>query len=268
MSKQFYPNATPVNPSDTAGLVTRRSRAIGPIENVNPAQDLAETRYQRKMPMATDYLGQPPCEKRPKKLAIPAHMTQGLSIGSANVARERIQRNRSGGGCRPTYAHLGNESKAVPGVKIQHLANDMDQATLPAELAIGGDSRAWFAGQRTKVEKEDERPDLTTLVQEETLARRRSEIRKAGENKLWLYAAEAGVEPSAKLGFYPANCSPDGLPCHEDIASRLACLHHFAIAKCNNAGLFQSDERSGSRHCLSTGASNFIHGFEESPCLC
>ncbi|CAF9904680.1 MAG: hypothetical protein ALECFALPRED_009388 [Alectoria fallacina] len=200
MSKQSYPNATPVNPLDTAGLVTRRSRAIGPTENVNPAQDLAETRYQRKMPMATDYLRQPPCEKRPKNPVIPAHMTQGLSIGSANVARERIQRNRSGGECTPTYGHLGNESKAVPVVRIQHLANDMDQATLPAELAIGGDSSAWFAGQRTEVEKEDERPDLTTLVQEETMARRRSEIRKAGDMKLWLYAAEAWVESLAKLG--------------------------------------------------------------------
>ncbi|KAL9130715.1 MAG: hypothetical protein Q9175_006952 [Cornicularia normoerica] len=200
-NKPSYPSATSVEILHTSGLATGRSRAIGSTEKAHPARDLAETRYQRKKPMAADCLRQPSCGNRPRYLASPTHMTQGLSLGSVNIARERIRRNQSGDGCTTTYGHLVNESRTVSGMRFQRIADDKEQATPPAELTIGGDSRAWFAGQWTEVEEEGERRGLTTFMQDETLARRRSVSRKAVDVKLWLYAAEVWIEPSAKLGF-------------------------------------------------------------------
>lgn len=199
-NKQYYPSATPTDILHTSGLVTGRSQAIAPKEKVDPARKLAETKYRRKTPMPADCLRQAPCEKRPEYLACPAHMTQGLSLGSANVARERVQRSQNGDGCTPIYDHLGNESRAEPGVRLQYIIGDEEHATLPAELTIGSDNRAWFAGQWVEVEEESECPDLTTSMREETLARKRSVSRKAADMKL-LYTAEAWVERLAKLGF-------------------------------------------------------------------
>lgn len=199
INKQSFPGATPADTVDTPRLVTGRSRAIGPIEKADPARDLAETRYHGKIPMPADCLRQPPCENRPRSLASPTHMSQGLSLGRANVTRERVQRNQSGDGCTTTYGHLGNEFRAVPGVRVPDIADDKEQATLPAELAIGSDSRAWFAGQWAEVEEKSAPPDLTTLMQEETLAHRGLVLRRAADVRMWSYAAEAWVEPSAKL---------------------------------------------------------------------
>lgn len=199
-NKQAYPSANPADTLHTSGLVTGRSRAVGPAEKADLARGLAETRYQRKTSVPADCLRQPPCENRQRNLASPTHMTQGLSLGSANVARERIQRHQSGGGCTPTYGHRGNEFRALPGVRLQRIADDKEQATLPADLTTGGDSRSWFAGQWADVEEEPKRSDLTTSMQEETLTRRRSVFEKAADVKLWLYAAEAWVEPLHKLG--------------------------------------------------------------------
>ena len=84
---------------------------------------------------------------------------------------------------------------------VPYTTDDKEQANLPAELTIGGDSKAWFAGNWAEVEKEGETPDLTALVQEEALASRRSVVRKKADVKSLLYAAEAWVEPLAKLGY-------------------------------------------------------------------
>ena len=199
-NKQAYPSANSADTLHTSGLVTGRSRAVGPIEKADPARGLAETRYQRKTSMPADCLRQPPCENRQRNLASPTHMTQGLGLGSANVARERIQRHQSGGGCTPTYGHRGNDLRALPGVRHQCIADDKEQATLPADLTTGGDSRTWFAGQWAEVEEETKRSDSTASMQEEILTHRRSVSKKAADVKLWLYAAEAWVESLPKLG--------------------------------------------------------------------
>lgn len=214
MNKQSYFSAVPADTLDTSGLVTGRSRAMGPTEKADPARDLTETRHQRKTPMPADCLRQPLYENRPRTLASPTHMTQGLSLGSANIARERILRNQSGDGCTPTYAHLGNESRALPGMRVQYIADEKEKATLPAENAIGGDCRAWFVGQWAEPEEERERPDLTIFMQEETLANRRSVLRKA---------AEAWEEPSAKLGFIQRFL-------HQMICHVMRTLHHTSPA--------------------------------------
>ena len=197
--KQYYPNTTPVNILHTSGSVTGRSQAIGPTEKINPARDSAETRSRRKDNNARR--PQAPCENRRRNLASPTHTIQGLRLGSANVARERIQLSENGDGCTPTYDHLGRESRAVPGVGLQCIADDKEHAAMPAEFTVGSDTRAWFTGQWAEVEEDGEPPDLATLTQEETLARKRSVLRKAADMKLLLYAAEAWVEPLAKLDF-------------------------------------------------------------------
>ncbi|KAF6234479.1 hypothetical protein HO173_007104 [Letharia columbiana] len=222
-NKQSYPSTNSVDSFQTSGLMTARSRAIRPTEKAVSARDQAETKYQRKEPMPADCLRQPPGENWPKNLANPTQLTQGLSIGRANVARERIQRDQSGDGCTPIYGHLGNESRAVPGVKLQYVADDKAQATLPAELAIGGDSRAWFAGQWAEAEPEGEHPNLTALMQEDTLAHRRSILRKAADMKWWFYAAEACVELSSKLGFVQQLL-------HQMICHVMRTLHHASPA--------------------------------------
>ena len=223
MNKQSYPSVTPVDTVDTPRLVTGRSRAIGPTEKADPARDRADIKDQRKMPMPADYLRQPPCENRPRNLTSPTHKTQGLSLGSANVARERAQRNQSGDGCITTSGHLGNDLRPVPGVMVPRIADDKEQAALPAELAIGSDRRAWFAGKWAEVEEERGHPNPTIFMQEETLAHRRSVIRKSADVKMWLYVAEAWVESSAKLSFLPQLL-------HHMICHVMRTLHHASPA--------------------------------------
>ena len=115
-----------------------------------------------------------------------------------NIARERIQRDLNGDRCIPTYGHLGKEISALLGGSIPCIADDTDQATIPAELTIGGYSKAWLAGQRAEVEEQGERPDLTALAQKEALGRRRSISMKVDTN-LWLYTVEAWIKPLATL---------------------------------------------------------------------
>ena len=199
--EQSYPSATLVDTPHTSGLLTGRSQAFGPTEKAVPARDLAGTRYQRKTPMPADCLGQPPCEDWPRNLASPTRITQGLSLGSANVVRQQTQRNQSGGGSTPTYGHPGNKSEAVPAVRLHNITEDKEQAVLSAELTAGVDSRVGLARNWDEVEKEGERADLTTVMQEEALARRRSALRKAADVTLSLNTAEGWAEPLAKLEF-------------------------------------------------------------------
>ena len=199
--KQSHPNAATVDTLHTSDLVTGRGRAIAPTEEANPARDLASTRHQRETRIPADRLREAPCENRPRNLANSTQLTQGLSLGSINVARERIQGNQSAGGRTPTYGLPGKEYRAVPGVSLQYTADDKEQAILPAEFTIGGDSRAWFAGQWANVQEPGELLDLNTLMQKETLGRRPSVSRRAADVKLWMHIAEAWTEPFPKLGF-------------------------------------------------------------------
>ena len=118
------------SPSDIP--LTERSRGTGPTEHI------------RKTQMPAKFCRQHPYEKRPKNLANPPHMTQGLCIRSANIALERIQQILNGDGCTPTYGYHGNEISSVLEGNIPYILDDTHQATLPAELTIGGDSKAGF----------------------------------------------------------------------------------------------------------------------------
>lgn len=60
----------------------------------------------------------------------------------------------------------------IPGERHQYNSDDKDQVIQPADPTFGGDSRAWFARQWDEVEEGGKRPDLSTLMQEETLVRR------------------------------------------------------------------------------------------------
>lgn len=226
INKQPYPIASSVDIFHTSGLVRGRSQAIRSTEKADRVGDLAKTRRcQRKTPTPGECLRQPPCENRPRNIASPMLMAQGLGLGGANVTRERIQQNPSGDGCTPTYDHLGiecNESRAVPGVRLQDIANDKEQATLP-ERTVGGDGRARVAGQSTEVEEEGERPELTTLMGKESLARRRSLLKKATDMKIWLHAAEAWIEPLAKLSLFQRIL-------HQMICHIMRTCHHASPA--------------------------------------
>lgn len=200
-NKPFHPSAATVDTLHLLDLVTGKSRATAPTEKANPAKDLANTRHQTKTWIPADCLRQAPCGNRPRNVASPTQSTQGLCLGSANVTRERIQANQSGAGCIPTYGLPGKEHKAVPGVGLQHPAGDKEQAILPAELTVGGESRAWFAGQWADVQEEGQRLDLNTLIRKETLGRRTSVLRREANVKLWMHIAEAWAEHFPKLGF-------------------------------------------------------------------
>ena len=200
-AKPLHPSAATVDTLHTLDLVTGRSRAIAPTEKANPAKDLANTRHQTKTWIPADCLRQAACGNRPRNVASPTQSTQGLSLGSANVTRERIQGNQSGAGYIPTYGLPGKEYKAVPEVGLQHLAGDKEQAILPAELTVGGGSRACFAGQRADVQEEGQRLDLNTLIQKETRGGRLSVLRREANVKLRMHIAEAWAEPFPELGF-------------------------------------------------------------------
>lgn len=217
--KQIYPRNLPVDTLHTPGLVIGRNQATESTEKTDPVRDLARANYQRKTQMPAECLRQPPSENRRRNLTFPMNMAQGLSLGSANAAQNHIQRNQSGNGCTPTYGHLGNLSTPIPGERHQYNSDDKDQAIQPAELTFGGDSRAWFAGQWAEVKKEGERPHLSALMQEETLVRRQSALRKAAEMKLWLYSMEASVGSLAKLG-------PIQQLLHRIICHVMRTLHH------------------------------------------
>ena len=199
-NKPFHPSAATVDTLHTLDLVAGRSRAIAPTEKPNPAKDLASTRHQTKTWIPADCLRQAPCGNRPRNVASPMQSTQGLSLRSANVTGERVQGNQSGAGRIPTYSLPGKEYKAVPGVGLQHLAGDKEPAILPAELTVGGESRA-FAGQWADVQEAGQRLDLNTLILKETLGRRPSVLRREATVKLWMHIAEAWAEPFRKLGF-------------------------------------------------------------------
>lgn len=192
--KQSHPSATTLDMLHTSDLVTGSSRTLAPTRN---ARDLAKPRHQRKIWDLADCLRQAPCETRPRDLTSPTQSTQGLSLRSANVARERIQRNQGGDGCIPIYGRPGKERRAVPGASLQYIGKDNEQAILPT---IGGDSRA-FAGQWADVQGVGERLDLETLMQKETLVRRPSALRRESDVKLWMRIAEAWAEPFVKLKF-------------------------------------------------------------------
>ena len=191
--KKFYPTKFPLD-VNTLGLMTGRNQATEPIEKTDPVRDLARARYQRQTQMPAGCIRQPASENRQRNFA---STTQELSL--ANVAQNRIQRNQSGDGCTLTYGHLGNLSTVVPGERHQHNSDGKNEATLPAELAFGGDNRAWFAGQWAEVKEKGQRPDLSALMQEETLARGQSALRKAADVNLWLYSAEDLVESLARI---------------------------------------------------------------------
>ena len=207
-NKQSYPGDTSVDPTTlgTSGLVTKTSRGIGPTE------------HMRKSQMPAKLYRQDSYKSQLKDLANPPHRTQGLSLRSAHTARERIQRNLNGDGCTPTYGHLSNEISGVLGGSIPYIADDTSQANPPAELTIGGDSKAWFAGQRTEVEEQRERTDLTALAQ-----MRRGSISRKSNTELCMYAVEAWVEPFTKLNSI------------QQLFYRLIChvtrtLHHASLA--------------------------------------
>ena len=221
--KRSYPSATPVDVLHTPGLVKRRSQAFGLTEKADATRDLSDAGYQEKIPVPADYLKQLQCEDRPSNIASPAHMTHGPSPESAKVARGRIQRSQSGDGCTPTCGHLGNKSRTVPGERLQYIANDKEQAALPAKLNIGGDSRAWCARQWAKVEEKDECSDLTTTMYEGTLAHRQSISRKAADAKLWLYTTKAKVEPLSTSGFIQQLL-------HRVVSHVMRALHHASSA--------------------------------------
>ena len=194
-NKQSHPIAATLDMLHIPDLVTGRSRIIAPTEN---ARDLANTRRQRKTWTLADCLRQAPCETRRRDLASPMQLTQGLSLGSANVARERIQRNQGGDGRTPIFGRPGKEHKAVPGVSLQYIGKGKEQAILPT---IGGDSRT-FAGPWADVQGEDERLDLDTLMQKETLGRKPSVLRREADVKmLWMRISDAWAEPFVKLEF-------------------------------------------------------------------
>ena len=221
--KQSCSSNTLVDTLHTSGFTTGRSRAFGAIEKADPTRDLTRTRFQETIQMPAAFPRQAPCENRLRDLASTTHMTQGLSLGSANVTRERIRRNLSGDGCTPTYGPLGNESRAVPGGRVHYISDDKEQAILPADLTISSDSNAWFAGRRVEVKEQSERPDLTALTKEEILARRLPVSNKATDVKWWLYAAEAWVESLATLGLIQR-------PVHRIICHIIRTLHHASLA--------------------------------------
>lgn len=198
--KQLCLRSLPVDTLHTLGLVTGRNQATEPTQKTDPIRDLAKARYQRKTQMPAECLRQPPSENRRRNFAILMHMAQGLSLRSANAAQNHIQRNQGGNGCTPTYDHLGNLSTVIPGERHQYNSDDKDQVIQPADPTFGGDSRAWFARQWDEVEEGGKRPDLSTLMQEETLVRRRSALKEAADVKLWLYSTEASVESLATMG--------------------------------------------------------------------
>lgn len=219
--KHLYPRNLPVDILHTPGLMTGRNQATEPTEKTDPVRDLARARYQRKTQMLVERLRQPPSENRRRNFAFPMHVAQGLSLGSANAAQNHIQRNQSGNGCTPTYGHLGNLSTVIPGEMHQYNFDDKDkdQAIQPTELTFGGDSRAGFARQWAEVKEEGERPDLSALMQEKSLGRRPSPLKKAAEMKLWLYSTEGSVESLAKLG-------PIQQLLHRMICHVMRTLHH------------------------------------------
>lgn len=193
-NKQSHPSVATLDMLHTSNLVTGRSRTISPTEN---ARDLANSRHQRKTWILADCLRRALCETRPRDHASPTQSTQGLSLGSANVARERIPRNQSGDGCTRIYGPRGKERRAVPGVSLQYIGKDKGQAIRPT---IGGDSRA-FAGQWVDVQGEGKRLDLDTLMQKEALGRRPSVLRRKADVSLWMRISEAWAGPFIKLEF-------------------------------------------------------------------
>ena len=182
-----------------SSLATGTGEVMGPMEKADPMRDLAETRYQRNGPTHADCLSPPLCENHLRNGASPMPMNPGVCLVSANIARERIQRKQRGDGCITTYGLLGKNLGAMPKVETRPLADYKEQANQFAELASSGGCRAWFARQRAESEGRSEQLDLTTLIREKALARRRSDLREGADVKLWFYAAEAWVEPLAKL---------------------------------------------------------------------
>ena len=198
-TKPAYHSAPTLEILSPSSLATGRGGVMGPMEKADPARDLAEIRYQRKGKIPADCLSPPLCENQLRDRASPMPTIPRLSLVSANIARERIQRKQSGDGCITTYGLLGKIPGAIPEMKMRPLADYKAQANQSAELTSSGDCRAWFAGQWAEFEEGSEHLDLTTLIRENTLARRRSDLRKEADVKLWSYAAEAWVEPLAKL---------------------------------------------------------------------
>lgn len=196
-NEQFHPNDIAVDILRTSGSVIGKSPALGPTEKVTPVEPLVKTRYQRKPHLPAECLRQPPYKNQPMYLARPTHTTQRPSLGGAKVARQRIQRKQSGDWCTPTYDHPGNG--AVPGGRMECICDDKEQAKLPAELTIGGDSRAWFTGQWAEVPEEGEGADLPTSMQEETFTRRQLVLTKATGVNLWLDEPLTKLRPIRKL---------------------------------------------------------------------
>lgn len=169
-NKQFPPSDTPVATLHTSGIAMGKSRVIRPTETPDPARDTRKKRFQGKTQTSAECFRQPPCMNRERNLTNPTRMTQELNLASANVTRERIQRSGNGDGCTTTYGHLGNEPRAGSGGTLHYISDDKEQAILPVELTIRGDSMAWFAGKWAEIEEDSERPDFMALVEEETAA--------------------------------------------------------------------------------------------------
>ena len=204
---QHHPSGSPVDTLKVSSFVAGRSEAIGPTETPGPVKDIAEKRELRKTVMRAECLRQPQCENWPRKISSPTRIAPRSNLGSANAALERIQWSQGGDGCTPTYGHLGDESRAVPGRNFQYISDDKGQAMLLAELTIGGDNRAWFSGQWAEMEE-------TPRPQKEKLARKRS---VSGE------AAKGWVEAWAKL-------RPIQQILHRIICHVMRTLHHASLA--------------------------------------
>ena len=198
-NKPAYHSALTSETLSPSSLATGTGEVMGPMEKADPMRDLAETRYQRNGPTPADCLSPQLCENHLRTGASHMPMNPGVSLVSAIIARERIQRKPSGDGCITTYGLLGKNLGAIPEVKMRPLADYKEQANQSAELTSSGGCRAWFAGQRSESEERSEHLDLTALIREKAFARRRSDLREGADVKLWFYATEAWVETLAKL---------------------------------------------------------------------
>lgn len=185
---------------DTSDSTVRKSQHIQSCERQgDPEGDVTSAEHAARAAMLGDNCIQRSAELRPRERSGQVPTTEGLRLGSANVVREPVRRNRDGDGCTPMSGRHGNDPnsalKAKPVVDLRG-----NEHSSPIELAVdgGGNGHGWFAGQWAVQSSIDETPDSATMKREETLARRRSVLRKAADMKLWLFAVEGWLHASAK----------------------------------------------------------------------
>ena len=228
-NKLFLPEDFLVDAIHTSGSVPGgRSQAIGSPKKADRAKNPVNTRCQRKTQMHAECFRQPPCEDWPRCLASPNHTIQILGRESVNVAQESIQRKRGGDGYTPAIGHRGNhcdQYRRIPLARLQPTSDNLEQATLPAELTDRSESRVWFGEQWAEVEREweSERPDLSALMLEETMEQSRSPSKTAADMNSWLYSREALAEPLVTQSLIQQPFSQ--MMCHF-----VRTLHHASLA--------------------------------------